>query len=84
MRLTAPGSYTLDLPLQPQAPATFQVVSVAAQQAESGANATALFTAQDNQVLARFDRLQATLSLFQALGGSWLPPPPRGTATNNR
>jgi outer membrane protein TolC len=31
-----------------------------------------LFTAEDNHVLARFARLQAVLSLFQALGGSWL------------
>ncbi|MCC6780045.1 MAG: efflux transporter outer membrane subunit [Hyphomicrobiales bacterium] len=34
-----------------------------------------LFTADDNLVLARLARLQAALSLFQALGGSWLPPP---------
>ena len=34
-----------------------------------------LFTADDNLVLARLARLQAVLSLFQALGGSWLPPP---------
>ncbi len=27
---------------------------------------------------SRFARLQAVLSLFQALGGSWLPPPPKG------
>jgi multidrug efflux system outer membrane protein len=33
-----------------------------------------LFTAEDNHVLARLARLQAVLSLFQALGGSWLPP----------
>jgi outer membrane protein TolC len=33
-----------------------------------------LFTAENNLVLARFARLQAVLSLFQALGGSWLPP----------
>jgi multidrug efflux system outer membrane protein len=33
-----------------------------------------LFTAEANLVLARFARLQAVLSLFQALGGSWLPP----------
>ena len=33
-----------------------------------------LFTADDNLVLARLARLQAVLSLFQALGGSWLPP----------
>jgi outer membrane protein, multidrug efflux system len=35
----------------------------------------ALFTAEDNRVEARLARLQAVLSLFQALGGSWLPPP---------
>jgi NodT family efflux transporter outer membrane factor (OMF) lipoprotein len=39
----------------------------------------ALFTAQDNQVVARLARLQAVLSLFQALGGSWPPPPKSGT-----
>ena len=33
-----------------------------------------LFTADDNLVLARLARLQAVLSLFQALGGGWLPP----------
>jgi outer membrane protein, multidrug efflux system len=33
-----------------------------------------LFTAEDNHVIARLARLQAVLSLFQALGGSWLPP----------
>jgi outer membrane protein TolC len=32
-----------------------------------------LFQAEDNLVLARLARLQAVLSLFQALGGSWLP-----------
>ena len=37
----------------------------------------ALFNAQDNLVDVRFPRLQATLTLFQALGGSWLPPPPK-------
>ena len=36
-----------------------------------------LFTAQDNLIIARFARLNAVLSLFQALGGSWLPPPPQ-------
>jgi NodT family efflux transporter outer membrane factor (OMF) lipoprotein len=34
-----------------------------------------LFTAENNLVLARLARFQAVLSLFQALGGSWLPPP---------
>jgi outer membrane protein, multidrug efflux system len=33
-----------------------------------------LFTAENNAVLARLARLQAVLSLFQALGGAWLPP----------
>jgi multidrug efflux system outer membrane protein len=36
----------------------------------------ALFTAQDNRVEARLARLQAVLSLYQALGGSWMPPAP--------
>jgi NodT family efflux transporter outer membrane factor (OMF) lipoprotein len=33
-----------------------------------------LFTAEDVLVQVRLLRLQAVLSLFQALGGSWLPP----------
>jgi outer membrane protein, multidrug efflux system len=33
-----------------------------------------LFTAEDNYSLARLARLQAILSLFQALGGGWMPP----------
>jgi multidrug efflux system outer membrane protein len=33
-----------------------------------------LFTADDNLVVIRLLRFQAILSLFQALGGSWLPP----------
>ena len=33
-----------------------------------------LFTAEDNYSLARLARLQAVLSLFQALGGGWMPP----------
>jgi len=33
-----------------------------------------LFTAENNLVLVRLARFQAVLSLFQALGGSWLPP----------
>ena len=33
-----------------------------------------LFTAEDNYSLARLARLQAVLSLYQALGGGWLPP----------
>jgi outer membrane protein, multidrug efflux system len=39
-----------------------------------------LFQAEDALALARFARLQAVLSLFQALGGSWLPPPPEDSA----
>ena len=38
----------------------------------------ALFPAQDNQVEVRLARLQAVLSLFQALGGSWMPPAQKG------
>jgi multidrug efflux system outer membrane protein len=34
----------------------------------------ALFQAQDTLAVARLARLQAVLSLFQALGGAWLPP----------
>jgi multidrug efflux system outer membrane protein len=34
-----------------------------------------LFQAQDNLAEARLARMQAILSLFQALGGSWLPRP---------
>jgi outer membrane protein, multidrug efflux system len=33
-----------------------------------------LFTAEAVLVVVRFSRFQAVLSLFQALGGSWLPP----------
>jgi NodT family efflux transporter outer membrane factor (OMF) lipoprotein len=33
-----------------------------------------LFVAEDQHSLARLARLQAVLSLYQALGGSWLPP----------
>src|SRR6185503_17196129 len=33
----------------------------------------ALFTAEENRVTARLDRLQAALSLYQALGGGWMP-----------
>ena len=32
-----------------------------------------LFTADNNLVIARLARLQAVLSLFQALGGGWMP-----------
>ena len=35
----------------------------------------ALFAAEENRVTARLARLQAVLSLYQALGGSWLPKP---------
>ena len=38
----------------------------------------ALFNAQDNQVVVRLARLQAVLSLYQALGGSWMPPAQNG------
>jgi multidrug efflux system outer membrane protein len=41
----------------------------------------ALFTAEDNRVIARLARLQAVLSLYQALGGSWLPQPEVRAAT---
>lgn len=34
-----------------------------------------LFSAEDNRVTARLARVQAVLSLYQALGGSWLPKP---------
>jgi NodT family efflux transporter outer membrane factor (OMF) lipoprotein len=40
----------------------------------------ALFQAQDNLAIARLARMQAVLSLFQALGGAWLPPLAKGTA----
>ena len=40
-----------------------------------------LFAAEDTLVQVRLLRLQAVLSLFQALGGSWFPPPP-GAKTN--
>ena len=34
-----------------------------------------LFQAEDTLAQVRQARLQAVLSLYQALGGSWLPPP---------
>jgi NodT family efflux transporter outer membrane factor (OMF) lipoprotein len=34
-----------------------------------------LYQAEDNLAQIRLTRFQAVLSLFQALGGSWLPPP---------
>ena len=43
----------------------------------------ALFNAQDNQVVARLARLQAVLSLYQALGGSWMPPAKNGAINAN-
>jgi NodT family efflux transporter outer membrane factor (OMF) lipoprotein len=43
----------------------------------------ALFNAQDNQVVARLARLQAVLSLYQALGGSWMPPAQNGAINAN-
>jgi multidrug efflux system outer membrane protein len=42
-----------------------------------------LFNAQDNQVVARLARLQAVLSLYQALGGSWMPPAKNGAINAN-
>jgi NodT family efflux transporter outer membrane factor (OMF) lipoprotein len=44
----------------------------------------ALFTAEDNRVTARLARLQAVLSLYQALGGSWLPKPTDAPATTKQ
>jgi outer membrane protein, multidrug efflux system len=38
----------------------------------------ALFQAQDTQVVVRLARLQSVLSLYQALGGSWMPPAQNG------
>lgn len=38
-----------------------------------------LYQAQDALAQARLDRLQAVLSLYQALGGGWLPKPPEDT-----
>jgi multidrug efflux system outer membrane protein len=35
-----------------------------------------LFQAEDNLALARLARMQAVLSLYQALGGSWMPKAP--------
>jgi NodT family efflux transporter outer membrane factor (OMF) lipoprotein len=43
----------------------------------------ALFNAQDNQVVARLARLQAVLSLYQALGGSWMPAAQNGAINAN-
>jgi outer membrane protein TolC len=43
----------------------------------------ALFNAQDAQVVVRLARLQAVLSLYQALGGSWMPPAQNGAINAN-
>lgn len=43
----------------------------------------ALFNAQDNEVVVRLARLQAVLSLYQALGGSWMPPAANGAINAN-
>jgi len=40
----------------------------------------ALFQSQDTLAEARLARFQAVLSLFQALGGGWLPRPAERTA----
>jgi multidrug efflux system outer membrane protein len=44
----------------------------------------ALFTAQDNLIDARLARLDAILSLYQAVGGGWLPAGPPGTSERRR
>jgi outer membrane protein, multidrug efflux system len=43
-----------------------------------------LFTAEDTLAQARLARLQAIVSLYQALGGGWLPKPLPVEATNAR
>jgi NodT family efflux transporter outer membrane factor (OMF) lipoprotein len=43
----------------------------------------ALFNAQDAEVVVRLARLQAALALYQALGGSWMPPAEKGAITAN-
>jgi outer membrane protein, multidrug efflux system len=43
-----------------------------------------LFTAEDTLAQARLSRLQAIVSLYQALGGGWLPKPLPVEATNAR
>jgi outer membrane protein TolC len=43
-----------------------------------------LFTAEDNLAQARLARLQAIVSLYQALGGGWLPKPLPLEASNAR
>jgi multidrug efflux system outer membrane protein len=43
-----------------------------------------LFNAEDTLVQARLAHLQAVVSLYQALGGGWLPKPPPVEASNAR
>jgi outer membrane protein, multidrug efflux system len=43
----------------------------------------ALFNAQDQEVVVRLARLQAILSLYQALGGAWMPPAQNGAINAN-
>src|SRR5690606_26111144 len=43
-----------------------------------------LFTAQDSLVQARLARLQAVVSLYQALGGGWAPKPQLAEAPDAR
>jgi NodT family efflux transporter outer membrane factor (OMF) lipoprotein len=43
-----------------------------------------LFQAEDTLAQARLARLQAVVSLYQALGGGWLPKPPPLEASNAR
>jgi NodT family efflux transporter outer membrane factor (OMF) lipoprotein len=43
-----------------------------------------LFTAQDTLIQDRTARLNAVLSLYQALGGGWLPPPAPGVLATSR
>jgi outer membrane protein TolC len=43
-----------------------------------------LFTAQDSLVQARLARLQAVVSLYQALGGGWAPKPQIAEASDAR
>jgi outer membrane protein, multidrug efflux system len=43
----------------------------------------ALFNAQDQEVVVRLARLQAVLSLYQALGGAWMPPAKNGAINAN-
>ena len=43
-----------------------------------------LFVAEDTLAQVRQARLQAVLSLYQALGGSWLPPPAEDIANTTQ